>query len=308
MIISRKSFAWGAALMLFMLFVSACGTTFGSNTGASSLTAGQVLQNSIKTMQRLKSAHVNVNATAAVKGASATPSATNSQISFKVAGTGDEALPNASSLQLTLNQSTHLAEITQGGKVYVQNAKGQWYVLDESALSGMTGNPFSGFNANDVNSLLALSNHTQIIDHGDQSLNGATLRHITIVLDKNGLSQLLSSDKQLSGFLGQQNLNKVLASTKAFQANVDLWIDETNFYVHRTEVKLSLSENVSTLLPLATATTSSSKIPSSVTINYDSTIDLSKFNQPVTIKPPANAIPTDNVLHVFENGYEEERP
>jgi len=281
MTISRKSIAWGVTLVLFMLFVSACSATFGSNTGTSSLSAGQVLQNSIKAMQKLKSAHVNVNATGAVKTASTATSGTNSQISLNMTGTGDEKLPNASSLQFTLNQSMHLAEITQGDKVYVQNTKGQWYLLNESALGSMTGNPFSGFNANDVNSLLALSNHAKVVDHGDQSLNGVTLRHITITIDKAGLSQLLSSDKQLSGLLGQQNLNKLLANTKAFQGSVDLWIDETTFYVHRTEVKISMDENTG------------------MTVNYDSTIDLSKFNQPVTITPPTNATPTNNVLNIL---------
>jgi hypothetical protein len=39
--------------------------------------------------------------------------------------------------------------------------------------------------------------------------------------------------------------------------------------------------------------------PSSVTTTFDSIVDLSKFNEPVTITSPASAIPTDNPLVNF---------
>jgi hypothetical protein len=36
-----------------------------------------------------------------------------------------------------------------------------------------------------------------------------------------------------------------------------------------------------------------------LTVNFDSIVDLSNFNQPVTITLPVNAIPTDNPFNIF---------
>jgi len=55
-----------------------------------------------------------------------------------------------------------------------------------------------------------------------------------------------------------------------------MYIDEKQFYVHRSELKVSLSMNDN---GKTTSTTS------------DLTMDLSNFNQPVTIIAPANATP-----------------
>ncbi|MFL5591051.1 MAG: hypothetical protein ACJ8DI_25840, partial [Ktedonobacteraceae bacterium] len=38
---------------------------------------------------------------------------------------------------------------------------------------------------------------------------------------------------------------------------------------------------------------------SSSTINVDMTVDYSKFNVPVTISAPGNAIPTNNLFSIF---------
>ncbi|HKF37959.1 MAG TPA: hypothetical protein VKB35_13775, partial [Ktedonobacteraceae bacterium] len=69
------------------------------------------------------------------------------------------------------------------------------------------------------------------------------------------------------------------------------------FYLHRTELKFNFSSNLS---PVAGASgTPTVTMPSSVTTTLDSSVDLSNFNGPVTITPPANAIPTDNPFAIF---------
>src|SRR5947209_8741431 len=225
-------------LISTVLVISACSQPItGPTTGTgSSLTPLQVLQNSANAMQQLKSAHVEIqstnsvqssNATATVQiptatavtgtptatatPASSTPIPTTYSLSLK--GSGDEALPDQEQLNLTINQNTHLAEIVQGNKVYVQNAQGQWYVLDKSAFQGIVGNPFAGVNF-DQNSLLSLIQHTQITDHGTQTLNGQNLRHITATLDKEGVRQLLNDNPQLASSLGGQNIDTLLNNTK----------------------------------------------------------------------------------------------
>lgn len=300
------------ALAFIALLISACSQPTipggGSGTGSggtSSLTPLQVLQNSANAMKQLKSAHVQLQSTNNIQttASSGTPSTSSASptpttINATLTGSGDEALPDEEQLKLTINQNANVAEIVQGDKVYVQNTQGQWYVLDKSAFQGIVGNPFSGVNI-DQNSLLGLIQHTQITDHGSQSLNGQNLRHITAVLDKEGLRQLLQNNPQLQGSFGQQNIDTLLTNTKSFQSSVDVWIDETQFYVHRTELKLKIIADTSAVAgtPAAGIT-----LPSGVITDLDTTVDLSKFNVPVTITPPTNATPTNDPTTILGLG------
>ncbi len=295
--IQKKFFLMCISLVMLVLLISACSSTGGSGgTGGSNLTVLQVLQNSAKAMQQLKSAHIDFSLTGNAQ-ASATPTPTSSSsstVNFSVKGNGDEALPGEQSLHITTAQGTNLAEIVLGNKVYIQNAKGQWYVLDKSSLQGVTTNPFSGIDVSNINDILALAQHAQLTDHGDENLNGQSLRHITIALDKQGLQQLLTQNGQLASVIGQQAVNAIINGTKGFNSTLDLWIDETQFYVHRTELKLNVNANLSA----ATATTGGT-VPANVATTLDSIVDLSKFNQPVNITAPTNAIPTDNPVSIF---------
>jgi hypothetical protein len=294
------------ALAAVLLLFSACSPSIGG-TGGSSVTVLQLLQNSSTAMSKLKSAHidlkVNGSGDAVTPNTSATPTTTTNKVTFSLTGSGDEALPNEEAMQFNVTQNatnttSNIAQIVLGDKVYIKNTKGQWYVLDKSVLKGYIGNPFSGISSPNLTTLLGLLQHTQISDNGDESLNGQTLRHITIVMDKEALKQFLSSNQQLLNILGQQNLNTILDKTKSFSSSVDLWIDETTSYVHRTELKFNLSVDTSSLSQLITPTTTV-VVPSNVTTSFDSVVDLSKFNEPVSITPPTGAIPTDNPTTIF---------
>ncbi len=127
-------------LAVALLLVSACSSPVGG-TGTSTLTVLQVLQNSANAMKQLKSAHIELKATGSMQGD------TSGTHSLSLTGSGDEALPDQEHLSLT-NNGTNYEEIVSGDKVYVKNASGQWYVLDKSALKGITTNPFSGIDAN----------------------------------------------------------------------------------------------------------------------------------------------------------------
>jgi hypothetical protein len=292
--IQKKFFLMCIPLVMLVLLISACSSTGGS--GGSNLTVLQVLQNSAKAMQQLKSAHIDFSLTGTAQAsATATPTSSSpSGVNFSVKGNGDEALPGEQSLHITTAQGSTLAEIVLGNKVYIQNSKGQWYVLDKSSLQGVTTNPFSGIDVSNINDILALAQHAQLTDHGDQNLNGQSLRHITIALDKQGLQQLLTQNGQLASVIGQQAVNAIINGTQGFNSTLDLWIDETQFYVHRTELKLNVSANLSA----ATATTGGN-VPAKVATTIDSIVDLSKFNETVNIVAPANAIPTTNPISIF---------
>lgn len=292
-----------------LLLMSACAPVISS--GGSSLSPGQVLQNSAKAMKQLKSAHFDLKAASNLLVTAATPTAATptatpvaDQVNVNITGSGDENLPDQQSLQITIGQNItgqniSFSEIALGNKVYIKNPKGQWYVLDKSVLEGAIGNPFAGINI-DPGSLLNLLQNAQLVDHGAEALNGQSLRHIAASLDKVGLKLLLTSNPQLSKLFGQQNIDNVIDHAKAFQATADLWIDETNFYVHRAELKFNLVEDLSSLNNSATPGATPTVAPlSGLTTNFDSVTDLSNFNQPVTITPPANAIPTDNLISII---------
>jgi len=299
-------------LLPALLLISACSQTVSTGTGSSSISVSQLLLNSAQAMKNLKSAHIvtqtngmlqTLGTTATPTVGTPTPTPSASQVTFNITGSGDEALPTQEALQLSVSQgtngqATNLAEIVQGDKVYIQNAKGQWYVLNKSTFEGYTGNPFSGVNGLDPSDLLGLIQDTKITDHGDQSLNGQTLRHVTITFDKAAFQKILQNDPQLANVFGQQNINAILNSTNTLTANLDLWIDETNFYVHRTELKFNLNADMNTLSQSVTPV-AMFPLPAGVITNFDSKLDLSNFNAPVTITPPAGAIPTDNPLVIF---------
>jgi hypothetical protein len=329
---AKKTSLFCLAIVALVLLLSACSGSIGTtgSTSQSNLSVLQVLQNSATAMSKLKSAHIDLKASGSGQAvnsgvtptptigttpggtptavppiatpSTATPTSTTQQVTFNVTGSGDEALPNDEAMRFNVTQSvtntpTSFAQIVQGNNVYVQNAQGKWYVFNKSAFSGYVSKPFSGFGTPNLTQLLGLLVHTKISDHGDETLNGMTVRHISIALDKVALQQMLSSDSQLASLLGQQNINAVLNNTKSVNASIDLWIDETQFYLRQTELKLNLNVNAASLGQSLTPVANSGNtglIPANVITSLDSTVDLSKFNQPVTIVPPTNATPATN--------------
>lgn len=276
-------------LSVLLLLISACSQP--GTGGTSSLTPLQVIQNSTKAMKQLKSLHTELQSSNHTQISSAT-SGVPSDVSTNIMGNGDQMPPNQAQMNLTVNGTTHVSQVIDGDKVYVQNAQGQWYVLSKSTLEGAAGNPFSSVNI-DQNGLLGLIEHAKITDHGADTLNGQSLRHISADLDKTALHQLLTDNPQLQGILGQQNIDNVLDKTKSFQSTIDVWIDEANFYVHRTQLKLKMTVDSTGVTGTGASTTMT---------DLSSTVDLSKFNEPVTITPPTNAIPTNHPSGIFGFG------
>ncbi|HET9999744.1 MAG TPA: DUF6612 family protein [Ktedonobacteraceae bacterium] len=293
----RKKYALpGLLLMMVMLLVlSAC--------GGSSVTAGQLLTNSANAMKQIKSLHLDMTATVNV-GVSGLPSTSSSSIpantNITVNASGDEVMPDQTSLKLSTsgvgNGKFAFAEIVKGNQLYIQNAQGQWYVMDKSKLEGSStslNNLLSKASVPDFSKLLnLLQKDVTVVDHGDETLNGASLRHITVTLDKNGLVKLIQSTDQFKG-ITQQDINQLLNSVSNFSASLDFWFDEATSYIHRFELKLNFAADMSKLSTPTSDTSSSA--PTGFSLKADITVDLSKFNDSsIKITAPANAIPTDN--------------
>ncbi len=281
------------AMICLVMLISACSPTISpGSSSSSSLTVGQVLQKSADAMKQLKSSHVDLQSTTNVQTSGGTSSSSAPQnVNVQMKGSGDQQLPDQEQLNLTLNNTTNVAEILQGDKVYVKNSQGKWYVLDKNALQNTVGNPFNGFTI-DQSSLLGLLQNIKLTDNGTQTLNGVSLRHITAQLDKTALQQLVNSNPQIKSMFGQQDINTVLNNTKTFVSTADVWIDETDFYVHRSELKVNLAADTSSV---------GNGAPDSVKSALDLIVDLSKFNVPVTITPPTNATPTNNPAAILGN-------
>jgi hypothetical protein len=297
----RKSYPiLGLALLLALLVFSACGST--ATAGSSNYSSAEVLQKSAQAMQKLKSAHIDLNSNVQASGTATAPTTTNdgstpvptsSEVNFTVKGSGDEQLPGQEQLDLTINvfdQAVNVAEVVKDGKVYVQNNQGKWFVLDKTAFQA-TPTPFTGVNI-DPTTLLSAIQNLNVDDHGDEMLNGQSLRHITIKLDKNALKQVINSNPQLKGLFGQQDVDTVLSAVKSLDSSVDVWIDENDFYLHQTELKLTTSIDSSAI---------NKNAPSSLWTKLDFTADLSKFNDPVTISAPTDATPISDPSALLGN-------
>lgn len=297
---SRKKYSFLFLFMtMFVLLVSACqSTTTGTGT-KSSLTPIQIIQKSTTAMKSLKSSHIEVKSTTNVASAATSSQITSANVTTTASG---DQQGKDEKLNLTTNiasQSVKLAEVVKGDNLYIQNQQGKWYVLNSSQMSSSYSSMFSGVTI-DQNSLLGVLQDIKLVDHNDENVNGTSLRHLTATLDKNALTQLLQQDPQLKSSLGQQSIDTVINSAKEISAVVDVWIDETNYYVHQTEFKLNIvadTANVSNSTPAAN--TPSASTPAAATTTLDSTINLSKFNEPVTITAPSNATPTTDPGAIF---------
>src|SRR3984893_7104386 len=134
----RKKYTFPGLLIMVsvLLLVSAC--------GGSSVTAGQLLTNSANAMKQIKSLHLDMNATESfsISGlpSSSSTSSIPSNLNITLKASGDEVLPDQTSLKLTTSGvgKFSFAEIVKGNQLYIQNAQGQWYVIDKSKLDSTT--------------------------------------------------------------------------------------------------------------------------------------------------------------------------
>ena len=276
-----------AALIATLLLVSACGVNAANS--AQSTPPLQVLQKSYSAMKQLKTAHFTMQLAEQMNMGS------GSSTTIKISANGDEVLPDKAEVHLT-ELGMSLSAITLGREVYMQNSKGQWYVLQLSQAQGSAGNPFSGTSISSYNNLLALASKAHFVDHGMQTLNSQSLRHITVTLDKNALQQIIGANLGSLGSANSASMKQILNELNIQNTTLDLWIDPATYYVHQMELKYTMSLNTGSFV---TPTPSATSTSLNLRMATDTTIDLSKFNTPVTISAPSNAIPTNNLSSVF---------
>jgi LppX_LprAFG lipoprotein len=277
-------------LALAMLIMSACGQSSSSTSSSSSNTSSnqaplEVLQKSANAMQNLKTLHIDLDETFQVNGASSVSSQTLSNMVVTVKGSGEQSVPDKQQkMDLTLtmpNLSTQVSNVVINDKVYIKMGQGQWYVVDKSSSDYTGTSVFSSTTTIDYNNLLSLVEHTEVTDHGVENVDGQSLRHISAKLKKDAFQQLMPDNLHLKSSFGSLDLNTV----KNFTASVDVYIDETEFYVHRFVLKGNQDMDGNSLTASGT---------------IDLTINLSEFNQPVTITEPANATPLTDSTQLLD--------
>ncbi|MEO7021780.1 MAG: LppX_LprAFG lipoprotein [Ktedonobacteraceae bacterium] len=273
-----------AASLVLVLILAACsapGTT-------SSLTPVQTLLNSANAMNKLQSVHVDLQAMLQMPASSSTPSANSGGIPFNVTGHGDAASPDQASMNLALNNKPIVNVISKGQTVYVQTANGKWFSVDKSKLKNGAQSFFSQSLASRLAAFTADLQNAKLTDLGQETVNGVSLDHITAVLDQQGL-QTLSS--QLNGLLPvaqQKGQNQITKAT------LDLWVDQTTSYIHQAKLDIMAQTDISKMLQDSASNgtpTTTGSTPMVVTVEVNVQLNFSKFNQPVNIEAPANAVP-----------------
>jgi hypothetical protein len=278
-----------ADLTAILLLASACGVNVANS--AQSAPPLQVLQKSYSAMKQLKTAHFTMQIAEQLNMGS------GSSTNLTISANGAEILPDKADVHLT-EPGMSLSAITLGREMYMQNSKGQWYVLQNQAESS-AGNPFSGTSISSYASLLELASKAHFVDHGMQELDGQSLRHITVTLDKNALQQIINTTLGSSlGGASASSMSQLLNMLNMKNTTLDLWIDPATYYVHQMELKYTMSINTSSFITPTPSTSTSYNI----SVGSDTTIEMSDFNAPVTITAPSNAIPTNNLSSVFGAG------
>ncbi len=262
--------------MLALLFVlAACSVPGLASTPP---TPAQTLQNSAQAMSKLSSVHIDLQA-----GLSLQSSSSNGGMTFNLTGHGDAAQSGDASVQISLGSNPLLAVISKGQTVYVQFKNGTWYSATKDQIKNTAQNFFSQSLATRLEQIMTLAQNAKLTDHGQESLNGTSLDHITAVLDQQTLQALNS---QLSGLIPVGNQN---GQNQISQASLDLWIDQSTSYVHQAILNLTAQVNAQALQHLTGQSTGSTSGTLPVTVKAQ--INLSNFNQPVNIQAPANSTP-----------------
>ncbi len=272
MVQSCKKYISLGGLLALLLLLAACSVP---GLGASS-TPVQTLQNSAAAMARLNSVHVDLQTTV-----NARANNSNGGVTFNLSGHGDAVQPNDASISLSLGQKHLLGVVSKGSKVYVQPTNGVWYWLDKNTVKNTAQNFFSQSLATRLGQIMTVVENAKLTDHGQESLNGTSLDHITAVLDQQTLQTL---NTQLAGLLPQ---GVQTGQSQITAASLDLWIDQSTWYTHQAILNVTTQVDMNALQPFI----GQSDVTGVVPVTVKAQVNFSKFNQPVNIQAPANAVP-----------------
>ena len=255
-----------------LLFILASCSAPGANSPA------QTLQNSGIAMSKLSSVHFDLQSSVVVRS---NDSSTNG-VTYTVTGQGDAATPDKAQVNLSSAGNPLLSLVSDGQQAYVQVKGGSWYSVDKSKIKDAEQNFFSQSLATRLGQIMGALQDAQLTDHGQETVNGASLDHITATLDAQTLKTLSSDLNGLAPANDQSQLNQI---TKAV---LDVWIDPATSYVHVAKIDVVTQVDAGALQHFSGQTINAT---GALPIEMKAQVTFSKFNQPVTIQPPANSTP-----------------
>lgn len=262
-------------LVVLLLLLTGCSAP---SLASSSLSPAQMLQKSINAMSHLQSAHLDLQTDVSLPSDALMMNATINTSALRVTGHGDVANPDKVSLDLFMGNTPLLAVRNLGSKTYIQEKNGQWFFLEKSQIKDKEQSFFTQSLTQRLGQIMVVLQNARLTDEGQETLHGQSFEHITATLDGQAL-QALST--QFNGFLAT---HMPQAQNQLQQATLDLWLDQSTWYVHQAQ--LDLVAQVRT--PLAGLHNTDSAIAEPVELKV--LLNLSKLNQPVTIQAPANAV------------------
>jgi len=272
-----KKYGYLTGLLVALFFVlTACAAP---GLAGSPPTPAQTLQKSAQAMSKLKTVHFALSQTTLTVQSG---SSTTNGISFNVSGQGDVASPDGVSLSLALGQNPLISVVSLNGTAYVQVMGGTWYSTSTSQLKDslqklLAQNPTKG-----VGQVMTILQNAKLTDHGQVSLDGTSLDHITATLDQQTLQEL---NTQLGGLLPA---NEQGTQNSITQATMDFWIDQSTGYVHQLTLDITAQVDGGALQQYTHLNLGKA---APLTVELKSQINFSKFNQPVTIYAPAKSVP-----------------
>ncbi|HEY0755079.1 MAG TPA: LppX_LprAFG lipoprotein [Ktedonobacteraceae bacterium] len=259
-----------AGMITLLLLLAACSVP---GTAAS---PGQTLLSSASAMGKLSSVHFDLQTVTTVQSNSST-----NGLTYPVTGQGDATSPDKVSIQLSSNGPL-LGLISSGQNIYVQSKGGPWYSVDKSNVKDAEQSFFSQSLATRLGQIMSALQNAQLTDHGQETVNGESLDHLTVTIDQQTLKSISSELNGLAPADSQSGLNQIKKAT------LDLWIDTSTSYVHLVKVDIVTQVDATALEHF---TGQSIGATGALPIEMKAQVTFSKFNQPVNIQPPTSATP-----------------
>lgn len=290
---TRRFLAMVPLAVVCMLIVSACSSPL-SNFGMFS--TYQLLAQSVIAMRQVTSTHIALQVSGSTHLSQAVLPGIPQDEQIMITGTGDEALPRMGQEQLQLAVKTTTGSPLQVNEVYSQRhlfvqsgAQGTWFEVDTNSLPRVQSLIQSLIPQNlDLGTLLTLAQHVQVSDKGSETIAGQALHHVSVAFDTAGLQQLLAASHPATQ-QEQQVITALRQDLRVANGTLDLWIDSATSLIHRVELKGQIEASIN---PQGTTTQPGAQAmqPLIVASTFDGRVDLSNFNQQVSISLPTNAV------------------
>jgi hypothetical protein len=321
----RSTAPWAVLVLAVVLLLvgAACGGDTSSSATASpaatvpaGVTADQVVKDSEAKMAQVTSASFAADAGLAVQGDTSQISDPMTQAllagGIKLHAEGaSQTDPMTAETTISVGiagQTLDLGLMSQDGKAWV-GYQDQWYAVDSKTAKSLS--PQTGTGASPIEQLKSFGldpsawdvSYTMV---GAETIGGVQVYHVKGTADPQKLAAALikaAEDPSLAKKLGgqaqleqlgqslQQNKQQAEQFGKALkQATVDEWIGANDSYLYKMQTAATLD------------TTGQKGMTGVDGVTLNMTVALSDFDQPVTVTPPASALPIKDLVQQLFGG------